>query len=162
MMRNRLEAISNICLIAVSLFIGGLLLYQQFGHKKSLTDKAVIGQKVDSKIYGPIKSDRSLVILLSTKCKYCAASTGFYRQIGSVSPKIDTVVAFIQPEAEARSYLQEKGIGIDRVIGSTNLLAAIPATPAVMLVDKSGKVVDAWVGKLPPQEEQDVLNKLKL
>lgn len=159
-LKNRIETISNVALLVVTLLVGCLTLYNQFWHPKNNPSKQLIGHRIDLNNGVQFDANRTLILYLSTKCHYCEASTPFYQKLAvQLSQKIPIIAAFPQKEEEARTYLTERKITIARVISAPQLLRIIQGTPTLMLVDKTGKVVDAWVGQLPPPIEQQVLKE---
>ena len=156
--QSKLENIANLSLIVACALVVGLLFYNQFGHKESEADRQLAGNIVDLKRIGPITSDRALIVILSTECKYCAASTPFYQRIASTPSKMETIASFRQPAHDGEVYLRKQGIPFSHVVGGYSL---VPATPTILLIDRSGKVRKAWVGKLPAEEEQEVIHQLQ-
>jgi hypothetical protein len=37
----------------------------------------------------------------------------------------------------------------------------VPGTPSLLLVNQAGTVEDTWIGKLSPERETEVLNRLQ-
>jgi len=161
-MGKKLEVGTNICLLIASVFVVGLLCYNQFFSMKPNVGHQLVGQSVDAKTFGPSQGDRALVLLLSTQCKYCAASVPFYRELARSSSGRNLTAAFVQPEDQARQYLEEHQLDFKRIVGSTTLIRQIPSTPTILLIDGSGKILDAWIGRLPPDQRQEVLRHLPL
>lgn len=63
-----------------------------------------------------------------------------------------------QSSDEAQKYLNDHGISTDEVRQSVPGAVYARATPTLIMVDKTGTVVESWVGKLPPEKEAAVLS----
>jgi hypothetical protein len=104
-----------------------------------------------------------LVLALSTTCHFCSESAEFYKKLvpEAIGHGIPIVAVLPQPTAEGRSYLDGLGVNVRNVLQTP--LAAVDAagTPTLLVVDRSGKISNAWVGKLAPQQEGQVLASLQ-
>ena len=111
-----------------------------------------------------VKDVRTLVLALSTTSPYCSESAGFYKRLEQERAKDVRLVALFPhflPAPIARRYLQEEGLQVDEVQQLRFDQVGIHGTPTLLLLDDSGTVLDAWVGKLQPLEEQEVIAAVK-
>lgn len=101
----------------------------------------------------------ALIIATRSTCKFCTASAPFYRSLA----KVPTVwIATGEDATTNRAYLQSLGLMTSTVIRhDTAGLAALRATPTLVLIDKERRVVKSWVGKLSPAGEADVRMRLR-
>ena len=53
------------------------------------------------------------------------------------------------------------GLHIQDVLQSPLAAVDVAGTPTVLVVDKRGKISEAWVGKLAPDSEREVLASLR-
>ena len=105
----------------------------------------------------------SLVLVLSTTCHFCKDSLPFYKDLASKSLERFNVVAVLpQPLAEAQVYLQQAAVPTTHVISTELGGMGVAGTPAVLLLDRTGKVSDAWVGKLDEGRQRQVLSRLQI
>ncbi len=109
-----------------------------------------------------VQNKRSLVLYLSTKCRYCTESAPFYKRLleENKSKGISVVAVLPQSVEESREYLKEHGVQIDEIKQSSLQSIGVRATPTILLTDESGVVTDSWVGKLQPDREEQVIAKL--
>lgn len=109
------------------------------------------------------KSDENLVLFLSTGCHFCSESAEFYKRLipTATSRQIQVLAVLPQAETEGRSYLQLLGVPVPAVMQGSLSSVNVSSTPTILLLDRQGKLRKAWVGKLNPQEEQQVLASLE-
>ena len=69
------------------------------------------------------------------------------------------IAALPQDVPEATKYLADNNVTVDQVIKANPGEAMVRGTPTLLLVDKNGVVLDTWVGKLPPEKENEVLER---
>jgi hypothetical protein len=102
----------------------------------------------------------SLVFVLSTECRFCAASAPFYQRLTTdllpkLGGRIQTVARLPEDLVRSRDYLERQlGVRLDRI--ESGITPGVPGTPTLMLTDRTGKVVAAWVGMLPVADEEQV------
>ncbi|QNI37400.1 TlpA family protein disulfide reductase [Edaphobacter albus] len=161
-MKNKLETITNVVLLVVTLLVGGGFLYNQFNGAKDSASQQVIGRHINLGADHAFQADRTLILFISTDCQYCIASTPFYKRLVQAHPKTPIIAAFPQKEDVAREYLAKHQIPISEVISAPQLLQETTGTPTLMLVDKTGKVKNAWVGRLSPTTEKEVFKQIGL
>ena len=104
----------------------------------------------------------SLVIALSTTCRFCKESADFYQRLiadRQLLEKVRIVAVFPQPVEEGQAFLQALGIPNVEVKHSGLNEIGVDGTPTLLLVDESGKVVDSWVGKLASGQERTVVTR---
>jgi thioredoxin-related protein len=110
-----------------------------------------------------LQNKKSLVLYLSTKCRYCTESAPFYKRLidENKSKGIKVVAILPQSVEESREYLEQNGVKIDEIKQSSSLQSiGVRSTPTLLLTNESGVVTDSWVGKLRPDREEQVIGKL--
>jgi peroxiredoxin len=109
------------------------------------------------------KSRQNLVLALSTGCRFCSESADFYRRlVPSAASNGTRVLAILpQPVSGGRSYLEGLGVPVSDVVQSPLSAVEVSGTPTVLLIDGQGKIRKAWVGKLRPEQEQQVIAGLQ-
>jgi hypothetical protein len=122
------------------------------------------GMKVSLPDVNWAKNGRTLLFVLSTQCGFCNASTDFYKE--TVQEKQSTkgihfVALFPQDIKQSEQYLKDNGIGIQDVKQSMPFSVGANGFPTLMLVDKTGTVKKAWVGKLSEEKEREVIEQIK-
>lgn len=110
------------------------------------------------------KNRRTLMVVLSTNCRFCTASAPLYQQIALERAKredVRMIAVFPQPIGDAQKYLNDLGVVVDEVKQVTPDVVGARGTPTLILVDGTGTVQKVWIGKLPPDKESEVLNELR-
>ena len=76
------------------------------------------------------------------------------------SSGVRTFAIFPQPIEEAKAYLETEKIHFGEVLhgNPSDLLAT--GTPTLVLLDKNGVVLDFWIGKLSPEKEKEVIERV--
>lgn len=105
----------------------------------------------------------TLVLYISTKCRFCTESGPFYQRLVKENSKNDIKIIAVLPqsEEEGRKYLKDLGVEMSEVYSSKKLAAiGVTATPTLLLIDNSGSVSETWRGKLSSDKETEVLTKV--
>jgi thioredoxin-related protein len=85
---------------------------------------------------------QTLLLVLSTQCKYCTASAPFYRRLAAeAADKTDLVVIAAQSPNETREYLHRLGVSVHDVRQILPDSIEINATPSLVLIDSQGIVI---------------------
>ena len=66
-----------------------------------------------------------------------------------------------QDKADAEEFLSKGGVRVDDVRQVALDSMGVRGTPTLLLVDEAGTVTDTWEGKLPADQEGQVLAALK-
>jgi hypothetical protein len=111
------------------------------------------------------KKDAHIVLVLRKGCHFCSESAPFYqRLVQAVTNRTDLelIAALPQDAAAAQQYLNELQVPIAEVRQADMIATKVYATPTILLVDKTGTVTELWRGKLQPDKELEILNRLHL
>ncbi|MGH9947306.1 MAG: TlpA family protein disulfide reductase [Pyrinomonadaceae bacterium] len=133
--------------------------------KQTLTKTApenILGKTVPLDAINWKNNGTTLILYLSTTCRYCNESIPFYQRLKKEWPKsVPKVVAlFLQDDDEATKYLDSKSLIVDGVVSGSLRSIGITGTPTLLLVDENGVVTDIWRGKLSSEKENEVIAKL--
>jgi hypothetical protein len=122
----------------------------------------VKGKRMDAHLLGVdwAKNHRTLVLAISTTCHFCTESAPFFRRLGE-EKDVKTVAALPQSVSEGKKYLAGESVHVDEVRQVPLNSLGIMATPTLLLVNEAGVVTDVWVGKLPPDQENEVLSAME-
>jgi hypothetical protein len=71
------------------------------------------------------------------------------------------VAVLPQATEEGKRYLEGLGVDVNEIRQSSLSEIKVTGTPTLMLVNSDGIVTDSWVGKLPADQEADVLSKVR-
>lgn len=165
---KKLELLVNVAIIIVAMLLGAVLarpLYllpipNQPGGVQSTLIKP--GTKLSMSGLDWNEGDQTLLMVLSTNCHFCTESSPFYqRLVQQKGGRGDVRLVAVLPQSiiEAQKYLSAHGISVDEVRQSVPGALYANATPTLILVDRTGSVVESWAGKLPPQKELEVLDR---
>lgn len=165
---KRLELLANIAIIIVALLLGGVLIKRyllpgQPGPEAPEAVRVKPGTKLSLSGLDWGKSDKTLLLVLSTNCKYCTESAPFYRRLaGQRAGRRDVRLIAVLPQGagEAQQYLRDHDIPVDEVTQAAPGAFYARATPTLIVVDRTGSVVESWVGRLPAEEEAEVVRLL--
>lgn len=114
----------------------------------------------------PAGSDRALVVAVSPQCHFCNDSLPFYKTLVDQRNQKGSGVKFVAavPNEAAKAEESQKftgaGVQVDNMVHLDFASIKVPGTPTLLLVDKQGKVLDVWVGKLDGDREKEVLETL--
>jgi hypothetical protein len=171
--RSTLDTIANIAIILVCV-IASVVLVNNFlasrrqpqgaGQRPPEVEKGE--QLAALKNVVPAGTDRALVVALQPQCGYCNESMPFYNKLidernkkGS-NVKVIAVVGQEAAKAEEQQKMTEAGVQPDALLALDFQSIKVPGTPTLLLVDNQGKVLEKWVGKVQPGDEDDVLATL--
>ena len=167
-MRNffgKLEIAANVATILVAVLLGSGLTHRYFypapisGAQQP--NKLQNGSQLQLAGVDWNQSDKTLVLVLSTTCKFCIESTSFYQRLSSArSGRSDLRLFAVLPQThdESSKYLSAGSILVDGIQNARPSDLQVNGTPTLILVDHEGKVVNSWVGKLPPEKEAEVFS----
>ena len=151
-MKTKIEAAANVIVILVAVVVGSVFLKDRF----SSAPPEPAGVKVGDKLpnlggWDWAAHDQTLVLGLRKGCHFCEDSAPFYQrltaqqQAGSNS----TIVAVFPDAADAvKEVVQSEGLRVHALAGVPLEKLKISGTPTLLLVDRSGTVLNAWTGML--------------
>jgi rhodanese-related sulfurtransferase len=165
MRKSRFEPLLDLALIIVAVAFLASLIARYV--KKEATDSPLkppleIGTRLELPGVEWGQSDATLLLVLSTKCTFCAESMPFYKRIvQETGPRTRLIALLPQNTSDARQYLQDNGVTIDDVRQLSPGTVGVSGVPTLILTDSQGAVRDFWFGKLGPHIESLVLSRLK-
>lgn len=169
-LRKNIELAANIAIVVVAVLLCIVLVKSQFvGNSKlnasddhqSPNREVRLKEKANLPGVDWQKNRQTLLLALSTACHFCTESAGFYQKLKREGDKTHLVAIFPQPASEGEAYLEKLAVSVDEVrqVPFENL--NVNGTPTLLLVGSNGEIEDSWVGKLPPNQEAQVLARLK-
>jgi hypothetical protein len=109
-------------------------------------------------------SPQTVLIAMNTQCHFCTESISFYNDLARAQQGKDKttriIAVFPNAESEVRQYVQQNQLQLETIAGADLKALNIRGTPTIILVNKSGKVLDFWVGKLSEDEKRQITNVL--
>jgi hypothetical protein len=166
-LHKRVEFLANVGIIVVAILLGAVLVTRYLlpaSPKPEAAEAARIkpGMKLSLSGVDWEKGGKTLLMVLSTNCRYCTESAPFYQQLAQRrGGREDVRIIAVLPQniGEAQKYLSDHGITVDEIRQAAPAAALARATPTLIIVDRTGSAVESWVGKLPPEKETEVLNR---
>lgn len=164
---RRLEKLTNIAVL-----ITCVVLVASLGHNFYLSHTMAAatsgikhGQQIELPGYSPTGAGPTLVMALSTRCHFCTASMPFYKKLTvfrrSTPGSLRVVAVLPESEGEAKAYLQQNGIAVDRVLPLPLEQIGVSGTPTLLLLDRQNKVDESWVGLLDEAQQAKVIETLE-
>jgi len=161
---SKVELTANLLIIVVAVVFGVVLAQKFFFYSanKQVQIQPTIGMKVNLPDVNWSKQPKTLILALRSDCRFCNESAPFYQRLlaEAKAENVKLIAVFPTAVEESAAHLNELGLrGIEVRRSPLNNLQA-GATPTLILTDDKGAVTDFWVGKLPPDKEDEVINKL--
>lgn len=165
-MHKKIEIASNIAIIIVALLFSAFLVSRYLLPDSAPKPTALAknggvkpGIKLQFSGIDWSKSEKTLVLALSTSCRYCTESVPLYQKLAQQKAGRSNVrLLAVMPQSfdEAQRYLNEHGVSVDEIrqVGLDEI--NVKGTPTLIMVDQTGTVIHSWVGKLPPEKETEV------
>lgn len=164
--RRLVEIGSNVAIILVAVLLGYFLIGRFMAPPAAAPqqERSVIqpGTTIPMKNVDWSKSDRSLLMVLSTACHFCTESMPFYQKLierNAQAGSLRLIAALPQEVSDATKYLTGQNVTVDEVVKAEPGEALVRGTPTLILVNKDGVVLDTWVGKLTAEKENEVLTR---
>ncbi len=164
---RRVEVAANIAIVVVAALICFVLVKSYIlggprtPPRQQERPKPVIGSKAAVPDVDWGRNGRTLVLVLQKGCGYCTDSAPFYQRLAREAGSVRLVAALPDKVEVGRQYLSELAVPVEEVRQASPQALGAPGTPTLLLVDGSGVITDSWVGRLPPDKEDEVLSRLK-
>jgi thiol-disulfide isomerase/thioredoxin len=169
---SRLEQAAYVCLIALCLVAGTVLISDRWYQHKAQVQvpvsitQSLVGKKLDVPGADWNESAMSAVLFLSTECHFCDASMPFYRQLADIhNQRSANRVALLgvsrEPGRNLEDHLAQNHVGFDHVYQLPSTFKLLTGTPTLLLVDRTGTIRRAFVGELNAPQEQQLLAFMK-
>jgi hypothetical protein len=161
-MKSKIEVVANVIVIAFAVLVGSVFLKDHFSPVAPESNAVKAGDKLASVAgwdWGA--HDQTLILGLRKGCHFCEDSTPFYQRLiaqqqqgGSKSP---IVAVFPDTDDTVKEVLQSEGLAVHALAGVPLETLKISGTPTLLLVDRRGIVLNAWIGMLSPRQELEVM-----
>lgn len=162
--REKIETTANIAIIIVALLLS-ITLVKNYLFRPSPSDgsrggvaqgQSGMGNKVNIARVDWARNGQTLLLILSSSCQYCTESAPFYRRL-TKEVTSHTIAVMPQSILDGQAYLDGLGVTVNEVRQESLTTLGAVGTPTLTLVNDSGVVVGSWVGKLSPEQEDEVL-----
>ena len=105
-------------------------------------------------------SERTLLIVFRSRCRYCIESAPYYQQLVSLRNKKNAPVRIVgiafEQDPEARSFISDQGWSPDQLVLVPPSTIKVKAAPSVILVDSDATVVATWLGRTSAASYRDI------
>jgi hypothetical protein len=148
-MKTRLEVAANVVVILLAVVIGSVYLKDRFIATPSpQADEVKAGDKLGSLDgWDWSAHDRTLVLALRKGCHFCEDSAPFYQRLVTRQQRgvpITPIVAVFPDNANlVKEAVQAEGLGVRALAGVPLEKLKVSGTPTLLLVDRSGRVLNA-------------------
>jgi hypothetical protein len=161
---KRLEVAVNVAVLCAFIMVAALAGQRLWSaHFEGRDSGPRVGSKLSLAGMDWSKSERSLVLALSTTCHFCTESADFYRQLipDAAGRGVPVIAVLPQAPSESQSYLNSLGVPMPHIFQGSLGPAGIGMTPTLLIVDRKGAVRKFWVGKLDSQQQSQVTASLQ-
>lgn len=161
-MKGRIEAVANVIVIVFAVVVGSVFLKDRLSTVAPESNVVKAGDKLASLDgWDWDAHDQTLVLVLRKGCHFCEDSAPFYQRLITQQQQggsISTIVAIFPDTSDAvKEVVQSEGLRVHALAGVPLEKLNISATPTLLLVDRRGTVLNAWIGMLSPREELEVM-----
>jgi hypothetical protein len=165
---SRLELTANISVIVSAIMLSVFLVHNWNSQQRALEAQRPYKPGDHISTIKGLTNDHSsatLLLVLRSTCRFCNESVPFYRRLlDQVShAQVKSVALMFDRQDIGVAYIAKVGLQVHQVLPVTNdsFASRVSGTPTLILLDKSGVVVNSWVGKISADAEQDVIRVVK-
>lgn len=105
-------------------------------------------------------TNKTVLVIVDTSCVHCTLSMPFYARLAATADgsagRLRVVFAARESADRTRAYLETNGITKADVMGRPANVQ-VRGTPTLYVLDRSGRVVAGWYGRLNVKQEAEVL-----
>lgn len=164
---KKIEVLTNVAIIIVALVIGIILVKKFFFTDSSqITPKEniVAGSKINLSQIDWSENGNTLLLVLSTDCRFCTESVPFYKKLVQElqNSKVNLAAVFPQDASTSKNYLEQNQVIINDVYQTNPTEIGVHGTPTILLINDNGEVINTWFGKLVEDQEKQILEKIRL
>ncbi|MCU1284064.1 MAG: hypothetical protein JWO13_414 [Acidobacteriales bacterium] len=161
---SKLEAAANVAIVIVAVLVIAVIVRNQLSSQQpNVPPQIAVGASVPLKDTDWKGNSKTLVLGISTTCHYCTESAPFYQRIARQTDRsrsVHMMAVLPQPFSEAMAYLAKLKVPVRDVRQATLASIPISGTPTILLVNDRGIVQKVWRGKLPPEDESEVMKEI--
>lgn len=107
---------------------------------------------------------QTVVLFVKSTCHFCEMSMPFYQALSDSALRKNGAFRFVVVSSDApavtRDYLGQHKVGVDEIVSVTPGKTKVHGTPTLLVVDRNATVVNAWIGLLRNEGQQQVLQQL--
>jgi thioredoxin-related protein len=164
---KKIELIANLAIILVAIMIGFVFVKNYLLAPRAKPEnkdyRVPAGTKVSLPEVDWAQNGQTLLLVLKEGCRYCSESAPFYqRLVRETAARKDVRLIAVLPQEvnQGKQYLSSLNVPVDEVRQAELGALGVQGTPTLILVNAKGEVVQSWVGKLPAEQETEVLKRI--
>ena len=153
----------NVAIIIVSIVFAGVVIHRYLVTNNAypaLAAEIPVGKKLDLPGTNWEANGHTVVVALRKGCRFCDESASFYQRLNrDISGRKDISIIAVLPDTveNSREHLNKLEVPFSEIKEAHLKSVKVSATPALLLVDKTGTVIAGWIGKLSSEKEQEVI-----
>lgn len=166
--KNLLETTTNIAILVTCIVITVGIVRTDWS-EPVLPEAAPAGSVLEP--IEPIQfnvAERTIILGVHSACTFCTQSMPAFRHLvegarRQPSGKLQVVGIGRESAAVLRGYFAANGIGaiqVGSIPEGSAAISLVATTPSIVLVDKSGEVIDSWRGRLEPGRAAQILRQV--
>ncbi|HEX2835740.1 MAG TPA: hypothetical protein VHW00_22185 [Thermoanaerobaculia bacterium] len=157
-----IDRIANISIVAMAIFAAILLCGR---YRSDWRSDVVVpaGSATQLQQVNWAGNGLTIVLALSTECRFCSANAGLYSEIASTlrTKQVGrTIAIFPQDLSHSRAYLARLKVTPDEIRQGSIASAGAKATPTIIAIGSDGRVLKSWVGGLSEGDAAGVLREI--
>jgi hypothetical protein len=161
-MKTKIEMIANVIVILLAIVIGSVYLKDRFSTPAPEPSGVKTGDKLPHLDgWDWAAQERTLVLVLRNGCHFCEDSAPFYQRMAAKERQDGSNVAIVAVFPDGADAVNEvvrsESLGVRALTGVPLDRLNVSGTPTLLLVDRSGTVLKAWIGMLSPRQELEVM-----
>jgi hypothetical protein len=109
------------------------------------------------------KSDKTLLLVIRSTCKFCTESMPFYKDLaGGWASTSNVRIVAVSPDdiPVSEAYLGQYAVKLTDVIKIPLSALKVRGTPTAILVDRSGVIKQMWPGLLDEIRQKEVIRAI--
>src|SRR5690349_11820182 len=144
-LNKRLNLAVNLAIIVVVALIGIVFAKNLLPARSTRPNRdyrVATGSKISLPGVDWTSNEQTLLLVLETKCPYCAASAPFYQQLAREAERkrgVRLIAVLPQDVSEGKEYLSSVNVPIDEVRQSSFDVLGVKGTPTLILVNENGE-----------------------
>ncbi|HEX6189048.1 MAG TPA: thioredoxin fold domain-containing protein [Pyrinomonadaceae bacterium] len=162
---KKVEFAANVSIIAIAVLLAVVLFRQALTvnvYPDNISNQdGQVGLRVSVPEIDWAHNKQTLLLAISSTCRYCTESSDFYKRLLKETVNTRIVAVMPQEPTAAKEYLDKHAIPLNDIRQLALSSLGVTGTPTLILVDTKGVVTGWWVGKLSPNQEAEVLGKVK-
>lgn len=167
--RHALESVTNASVLLACVVVIVVLVRGPFSLRlrssRAIPEELLEGEAFPKRSELHLDTTRgTLVLALSTTCRFCAESVPFYQhllQSANNTLALPIRAVFPNSESDVNDFAKKVGANLYAASAQDFRSLHISGTPTIVLIDSSGKVRRIWKGVLSKDQENEILEVVR-